>query len=405
MATSGVLPETFVDGWHDPDVVKRMPYAKFGKTSRLVSKLSLGCSSFGNAYGVLGSSFKEEDCHAVVQDAIKAGVNLLDTAPWYGHGQSELVLGRALKPVPRGAYYISTKVCRYFPGTLEQFDFTYERTYASVLESLARLQLDYIDVVQVHDPEFAPSLDLVLAEVLPALQKLKEEGKIRFIGITGYPVSALTYLAQHCPPGIDIDSCLSYCRYNMHDDSLVTSGCLKTLTDLNIGVINGSPYSMGLLLARGPPAWHPSSAALKARCAAAAAKATSMGLDIAHLAFAHCMAQPDIATTMTSTTSPKRLLADIEAARGEHDIGPEGWAAIRAIQEEFFSGPGYAEIQHWEGLEVAKYWRKVGQALSKAWYTERLAAAGRPMAPLADGEGPAGITAAHAVRAPALYHA
>jgi hypothetical protein len=99
-------------------------------------------------------------------------VNLLDTAPWYGYGESERILGRCLRAagVPRGAYYLSTKVGRYLPDLLEQFDFTYARTLRSVDESLARLQVDYIDTVQVHDPEFAPSLDIILSETLPALE-------------------------------------------------------------------------------------------------------------------------------------------------------------------------------------------------------------------------------------------
>ena len=163
-------------------------------------------------------------CHDVLLHAIKSGINLVDTAPWYGHGVSESVLGRGLKGIPRQAYYISTKVARYGPHPLEMFDFTYERTIASVKQSLARLQLDYIDVIQVgndassgrvldggcmpvarlllegeaegsqndgphpaapiapwqvHDPEFAPSLDLVLAETLPALRQCQKEGLVK----------------------------------------------------------------------------------------------------------------------------------------------------------------------------------------------------------------------------------
>ena len=203
------LPATFVEGFHDAAVVAQMPYRRFGRSGRLVSQLSLGASSFGNVYGTVQA---EADCHAVTLAALKAGVNLIDTAPWYGHGLSEEVLGRALKGVPRAAYYLSTKVCRYRPGTLEMFDFTYERTIASVHESLARLQLDYIDVIQIHDPEFAPSLDLVLAEVVPALRQLQLAGKVRYIGITGYPLEALKYLdkefrqhgRQHWPEAVRV---------------------------------------------------------------------------------------------------------------------------------------------------------------------------------------------------------
>ena len=422
-AAAPELPATFVEGFHDAAVVARMPYRRFGRSGRLVSQLSLGASSFGNVYGTVQA---EADCHAVTLAALKAGVNLIDTAPWYGHGLSESVLGRALKGVPRGAYYLSTKVCRYRPGTLEMFDFTFERTLQSVRESLERLQLDYIDVIQIHDPEFAPSLDLVLAEVVPALRQLQLEGKVRHIGITGYPLSALRYLAERCPPGVEFESCLSYCRYNLHDTSLVDSGTLAQLTQLGLGVVNGSPYSMGLLVARGPPAWHPAKAELKARCAAAAAAAAARGLDIAHLALAFCLLQPDIVTTMTSTTSVARLQDDVDmVTRKAHYMHGEGLAATQAaiadLRRDFFSGAEFAarELAHWEGEEVAKYWRKVGQATMRGWYVERVSAMGRtPAGLLADGETlstvavgaapkaqPTSISQALALGAPELYGA
>jgi len=418
------LPATFVEGFHDRAVVAQMPYRRFGRSGRLVSQLSLGASSFGNVYGTVQA---EADCHAVTLAALKAGVNLIDTAPWYGHGLSESVLGRALKDVPRGAYYISTKVCRYHPGTLEMFDFTYERTIASVHESLARLQLDYIDVIQIHDPEFAPSLDLVLAEVVPALRQLQLEGKVRHIGITGYPLGALKYLAEHCPAGVEFESCLSYCRYNLHDTGLVDAGTLALLTKLGLGVVNGSPYSMGLLVSRGPPAWHPAKAKLKARCAAAAAAAAARGLDIAHLALAFCLLQPDIVTTMTSTTSVTRLQDDVDMVTRKasymHGEGLEKTqAAIADLRREFFAGADYEaeQLAHWEGEEVSKYWRKVGQATMRGWYIDRVTAQGRKPAGLLEEGGeplstakvgeaatvvPTTITQALARAAPAIYGA
>ena len=421
-AAAPALPATFVEGFHDPAVVARMPYRRFGRSGRLVSQLSLGASSFGNVYGTVGA---ESELHAVTLAALKAGVNLIDTAPWYGHGVSEEVLGRALKGVPRQAYYLSTKVCRYQPGTLEMFDFTYERTIASVHESLARLQLDFIDVIQIHDPEFAPSLDLVLSEVVPALRQLQIEGKVKYIGITGYPMASLRYLAEHCPAGVEFESCLSYCRYNLHDTSLVDSGTLELLTRHGLGVVNGSPYSMGLLVERGPPAWHPSKAALKARCAAATAAAKARGLDIAHLAMAFCLLQPDIVTTMTSTTSVKRLQGDIDMVTREHHCMhgaglAETQAAIADLRRDFFSGAAFEaeQLNHWEGEEVAKYWRKVGQACMRGWYVERVTAKGRvPRGLVADGETlstiavggaaapkePTNISAALAQTAPELY--
>jgi len=137
-----MLPDTFVAGFHDPDVVGRMSYRRFG--DRLVSSLSLGASALAGVF----RGVDEAECLDVVELALRSGINVIDTAPWYGHGLSEEVLGRALKRIPRGAYYLHTKVGRYQPAPLETFDFSYERTIQSVDESLARLQLEFLDCVQ-----------------------------------------------------------------------------------------------------------------------------------------------------------------------------------------------------------------------------------------------------------------
>jgi L-galactose dehydrogenase len=143
------LPETFVQGWHDAAVVSRMRYTALGSATasfgpRMVSAIGLGASAFGGVFRPV----PQEVATAIVHTAMQAGVNVVDTAPWYGHGVSERVLGAALKGVPRSAYYLHTKVGRYNSPILQRFDFTYERTLASVEESLERIGVDYIDLVQ-----------------------------------------------------------------------------------------------------------------------------------------------------------------------------------------------------------------------------------------------------------------
>jgi L-galactose dehydrogenase len=368
---TGVLPETFTAGFHDPEVVKQMPFRKLGKDGRMVSLLSFGASSLA---GVFRADVTEDENHKVVLAVLKSGINVIDTAPWYGFGESERILGRALKEqnIPRSAYYLHTKCCRYLPDVLEQFEFTYDRTVRSVEESLARLQVDYIDSVQVHDPEFAPSLDVVLSEVLPALNDLKKAGKIRRIGITGYPLEALRYLAENCPPEIEIDTALSYCHYNLHDQTLVTSGTLKFLADKGIGTICGSPLSMGLLTNRGPPAWHPSKPALKERCVAAAKYAADKGCDIAHLAMHYALfSSPDIATIMVSSASLARLQHDIDIVTGKCPLTAAEAQVLSEVLATFFSGPEAAAVQSWEGEEVRAYWVKLGRVVRTAWTKER----------------------------------
>lgn len=142
----------------------------------------------------LGSVFRDTDKQESIDTvlyALKHGVNLIDTAPWYGHGKAETVLGEALKSVPREAYILTTKVGRYLPDPMEMFDFTAERVTKSVDESLARLGVDYIDVIQVHDPEFCPYTDIIVEETLPALVKLQEQGKVKMIGMTGTGICPL----------------------------------------------------------------------------------------------------------------------------------------------------------------------------------------------------------------------
>jgi hypothetical protein len=109
-----MLPSTYVAGFHDPLVVKRMRYRRLGEcTDRSgvpmwVSVLGLGTSSLGNVFGVMEKS----EAVRVIVEAIKAGVNFIDTAPWYGHGLAESVVGEAMSQVPREACYLFTKVGR-----------------------------------------------------------------------------------------------------------------------------------------------------------------------------------------------------------------------------------------------------------------------------------------------------
>lgn len=188
--------------------------------------MSFGTSSFGSVYYPV----KQEDCNRVTELAIRSGINYLDSAPWYGHGEAEKRLGVALKGIPRQAYYLTTKVGRYEQDVLQQFDFSFKRTKQSVEESLQRLQVDCIDTMQVHDPEFAPSLEVVLEETLPALQEAQKQGKIKHIGITGYPLDMLLELADGARQrGIPLHSAISYCHYNLSTTKLLDSGVLQKL--------------------------------------------------------------------------------------------------------------------------------------------------------------------------------
>lgn len=147
---------------------------------------------------------EEGEAIKTIHKAIKSGINYIDTAPFYGQGRSEKIIGKALKDIPREAYYIATKVGRYGPDIKDQFNFSAEKTKESVTTSLNYLGLDYVDVIQIHDVEFAEDLDIVINETLPTLEEIVKQGKARFIGFSGYPLNVLKETALRAPGRFDV---------------------------------------------------------------------------------------------------------------------------------------------------------------------------------------------------------
>lgn len=284
------LPPTFVKGFHYEDHVKRMEYNRLGQTHMIVSKLSIGgatlCSSF---YGQLDF----EEAKRTIHEALKRGINYVDTAPFYGQGESETNIGKILKDVPREAFYIATKTCRYDRTGPGQFDFSFERTIKSVEESLSRLGVDYIDLYQLHDVEFADNIDEVINGAFQACLELKKQGKVRAIGINGYPLSVLK---EGLIKGDGkIDTVLTYGRYTLFDDSLLAF--LPFFNELKVGVIAASAHGCGMLVNRGPPAWHPASEALKAIVAEAAEICRKNRVELGKLATHHLLKVPGVVGT------------------------------------------------------------------------------------------------------------
>ncbi|PSN47270.1 hypothetical protein C0J52_13352 [Blattella germanica] len=196
------LPATFVPGFHNEEAVRKMQYNPLGNTGLKISKIGFGGAALGGRF--LFGEYEEAEGIATVHEALKQGINFIDTAPYYGQGRSEELLGKALKGVPRKAYYIATKVARYEMDILTRFDFSKEKTLWSVDNSLKKLGLDYVDIIQT----------------LPALASVVQAGKARYIGITCHTLSVLKEAIQRSP--VPISTVLSYARNTLIDDSLLT---------------------------------------------------------------------------------------------------------------------------------------------------------------------------------------
>jgi len=278
-----------------------MHYRPLGRTGLNVSVLSYGASPLG---GVFRDTDESEGIRTV-HTALDLGINFLDVSPYYGLTKAESVLGKALKDIRRDRYYLATKVGQYGDGV---FDFSAARVTRSLDESCARLGVDYVDLLQCHDIEFA-DLDQIVNETLPALVQLRSAGRIGHIGITGLPLRVFPAVLDRAGPGV-VDTILSFCRYELNDTAL--DSLIPYLQQRGVGIINASPTGMGLLTARGVPSWHPAPPAMLAGARRAVEYCQSVGADIVKLAIQFAVSHPAIATTLVGSANPTNIRKNIE---------------------------------------------------------------------------------------------
>ena len=281
-----------------------MKYKELGNTGLKISEIGYGASSLGGVF----HSFDEGRGIDSVFAAIDAGINFIDVSPYYGHYKAETVLGKALKQIPRDKYYLSTKVGRYGEDGKNTWDYSAERVTRSVYESMERLNIDFIDIINVHDVEFA-DLNQIVDETLPALVALKDKGVVGHVGITDLQLENLKWVIEHTPKGT-VESVLNFCHYCLNDDKLLDF--LDFFEENGVGVISASPFSMGLLTERGVPEWHPAPKALVEACVKAAEHCKVKGYPIEKLAMQFSIQNDRIASTLFSTTRPENLLKNIE---------------------------------------------------------------------------------------------
>jgi L-galactose dehydrogenase len=274
-----------------------MQYRKLGKTELDVPILSFGASSLGSVF----RETDEKESIRTVHAAVDSGINLIDVSPYYGQTKAEAVLGKAIAQIPRDKFILSTKAGRY---GVDCFDFSEKRILSSVDESLQRLRTDYVDILFLHDIEFAP-FEEVAQEAFFAMEKLKEQGKIRFSGVSGLPILLFGKVLAHQ----QIDAVLSYCHYSLNDTRLLD--IMPMLEQHKVGLINASPLSMGLLNSRPLPEWHPASDEIKRICKKAAQYCADQGEDIAKLAIQFSTRNKQIPTTLVSTANPDTIRKNV----------------------------------------------------------------------------------------------
>ncbi len=260
----------------------------------LLPILSFGASSLGQEF----RSVTLDEALQSVRVALDCGLNFIDTSPFYGRGMSEVLLGVALKGVPRDSYKICTKLGRY---DLQHFDFSAKRVAESIDVSLHRLGTGHLDVVLCHDIEFV-EMQQIVDETLPALRKAQAAGKVKYIGFSGYPQKIFKFIADQTP----VDCVLSYNQYTLQNTRFADE-TVPYLKSRGIGAMNAGPFSARLLTRAPLPAWLKEPESVKAAARAAAELCSSRGVDIAKLALQFSVANPDITTTVAGSANPENI--------------------------------------------------------------------------------------------------
>jgi L-galactose dehydrogenase len=264
-----------------------------GKTGLRVPVLSFGASSLGQEFRPVSL----EEALRSVRVALDLGLNLIDTSPFYGRGMSEVLLGIALRGVPRESFLLCSKLGRY---DLQHFDFSARRVAESIDVSLHRLGTDHLDLCLCHDIEFVP-MQQIVDETLPALRNAQKQGKIRFVGVSGYPMKVFRFVLEQA----ELDVILSYNQYTLQNTRLAT--LVPYLKSRSVGIMNAGPFSARLLTNAPLPKWLKEPESVKNAARRAAEHCARKGVDIAKLALQFSIANPDISTTVAGSANPENI--------------------------------------------------------------------------------------------------
>jgi L-galactose dehydrogenase len=288
-------------------------YQVLGSTELEISAIGFGASPLGNVFG----NVSVEESHNAVLSAVEHGINFFDVSPYYGLTLAEERLGCALRSV-RQNVVVATKCGRY--GT-DRFDFSPRTITLEFEQSLRRLHTDQVDLLQVHDVEFG-DIRQIIEETIPAMRNLQQQGKTRYIGITGYWPDLLAHIAQEVP----VDTVLNYCHSNLMMDDMD-----RKLTPVahsgSIGLINASPLHMGLLGGAEVPSWHPASEEVKRASSDVVELCRVFAVEPSTIALHACLQHPVAATTLVGMSTVAQVHENCSALDFQPD--PELMAAIR----------------------------------------------------------------------------
>lgn len=310
-------------------------WREIGDARLAVQAFTFGGTPLGGRH--VYSDVSEQGARDLVIAAFEAGLRCFDTAPFYGLGQGEERMGRALASLPRNEIVVSSKVGRFLvpcsPMAGEDgapyapvFDYSYEAAFRQLDESLERLMLDRLDIVYIHDVDSPASFEQARKGSFRALRELRVEGKTSAIGAGVSDLkSAISFAEQ-----TDIDVLMLACRY-----TLLEQPALEVLLPLcerrGIKVLVAAPFNSGILA---------TGAVQHARHNYGAADAVTLdrvrrlqrvcedhNVDLRAAALQFPLAHPAVAGVVVGSRNPAELFANLENVR--RTISRDFWRALR----------------------------------------------------------------------------
>ncbi len=306
-----------------------MEHRRLGSTDLSLPVVGFGASSLGQEFRQVSL----DEALLSVRTALELGMDLIDTSPFYGRGMSEVLLGIALRDVPREDYLLCTKLGRYHLG---HFDFSARRVRESVDVSLHRLGADHLDIVLCHDIEFVP-MQQIVDETLPELDRIRRSGKVRYLGISGYPQKIFRFVLDQFP----LDCVLSYNQATLQNQRFLEE-TVPLLQERGVGAMNAGPFSARLLTNAPLPSWLKEPEEVRRAARQAARICRDEGVDIAQLALQYSLSHPQLATTIAGSANPDNIRKWARWAAAPIDDG-----LLARVMEEFRP---VRNIGHVEGL-------------------------------------------------------
>ena len=314
-----------------------------------VDGLGFGAAQLGNLY----RETTEAQAREAVIAAWEGGLRYFDTAPHYGLGLSERRLGSVLRELPRDEVIVSTKVGRLLrpgPGTGDDLAHGFavpddlRRTWdvsevgvrRSLEESLERMGLDRVDILYLHDPEEGPE-DQAIAEALPALAAMREEGLVRAIGVGSKDQRVLTRAVR---TGL-LDLVMISGRYSLLEQP-AEAELLPACAEHGVGAVAVSVFNSGLLAQPevpddAPYEYGPAPAHVLQRARLLADIARRYGVTLPDLALQFPLRHPVIRSVVLGMRTADHVRSNLE--RAAVAVPPEAWEAIEALPP-FTGGTG-----------------------------------------------------------------